>query len=115
MNVSAFIGILLVGAMVWFAAITSDISPEALWNLPGLIVVVGGTAAATLISFDMRGIQRSFAAIWIVLTRGSRQTNWDVEDLTAFDRVAPQFANRGQCSDLPDRESVPQARRGDAH
>lgn len=84
MNVSAFIGIFLVGAMVWFAAITSDISPRALWNLPGLIVVVGGTAAATLISFDMRRIRSSFAAIWIILTRGNRQTNRDVEDMTAL-------------------------------
>jgi len=84
MNVSAFIGIFLVGAMVWFAAITSNISPQALWNLPGLIVVVGGTAAATLISFDMRGIRSAFAAIWIILTRGRRQTNRDVEDLTAL-------------------------------
>ncbi|MGE3334504.1 MAG: motility protein A [Rhodospirillaceae bacterium] len=87
MNFSAFLGIALVGAMVWFAAATSGISPQALLSIPGLIIILGGTAAATLISFNWSTIRRAWRATWIIFTRSGRQTNRDVADLTALSRA----------------------------
>ncbi len=87
MNFTAFIGIAMVGATVWFAAATSGISPQALLSIPGLIIILGGTAAATLISFDFASIRRACVATWVILTRSGRQTNRDVADLTALSRA----------------------------
>lgn len=61
--VGIFISILLITASIYLSA--ED--PGVFLNLPGLLIVVGGTVAATFISYPMkelRKVYRSFRIIW---------------------------------------------------
>src|SRR4051812_39879283 len=45
------------------AAIVLGGSPEAFVNLPGLLIVVGGTFAVTTVSFNLGDVGRTFAVL----------------------------------------------------
>src|SRR5262249_13051988 len=45
------------------AAIVAGGSPGAFFNLPGLLIVVGGTLAVTTVSFNLGDVVRTFAVL----------------------------------------------------
>ena len=67
MNTSTLVGI-LTGILLIVASVTlSAEHPGIFLNLPGLLIVIGGTIAATFISYPMkelRQLYRSFRLIW---------------------------------------------------
>lgn len=87
MNPTAVVGLLMITAVIVTASISSGISPAALWNFSGFIIVVGGTLAATLISFEFRELRRAFASLWIVFHHQKNQSRRDAEDLMKITRT----------------------------
>lgn len=83
MNITAMLGVLLLASVVVFASAASNISLASLWNLPGFIIVVVGTAAATLISFDFIEIRLAFRSLWVVFVRQRDQPQRDAQDIVA--------------------------------
>jgi len=67
MNSSTLLGILFGAVLVVTSVYLSADQPGLFLNLPGLLIVVGGTIAATFISYPMkelRNLYRSFRLIW---------------------------------------------------
>lgn len=58
MNISTLFGILVAALVILFITMTSTENPIIFFNLPSLVIVLGGTIAATLISFPMKEIKR---------------------------------------------------------
>lgn len=99
MNPSTVIGILGgFGLMVWAIGFTAE-DPVAFLNLPGLFVVIGGTMAATLISYPLREVLRVFHIIAIVLRNERLYAKQDIEELV---RVA-KLMSRGEFNKIEDR------------
>jgi chemotaxis protein MotA len=87
MNTTAITGVVLIVVVIIVASVSSGIAPSALWNFPGFIIVVGGTLAATLISFEFRDLRRAFRSLWIVFHRQQNQTRRDAEDMLKVTRT----------------------------
>jgi len=67
MNVSTLIGILTGIFLIIASVLLSAENPGIFLNLPGLLIVIGGTIAAIFISYPMkelRQVYRSFRLIW---------------------------------------------------
>ncbi|MYL25852.1 MULTISPECIES: motility protein A [Halomonadaceae] len=87
MNPSTLIGIL--GGLGLFATIflnaVSD--PSLFINLPGLGIVIGGTLAATFISYPIREVLSIFRLIGTVLRNERLYTEDDIEELMRITRL----------------------------
>ncbi|MGM0449702.1 MAG: motility protein A [Pseudomonadota bacterium] len=87
MNPSTLIGIL--GGLGLFATIffnaVSD--PSLFINLPGLGIVIGGTLAATFISYPIREVLSIFRLIATVLRNERLYTEDDIEELMRITRL----------------------------
>jgi chemotaxis protein MotA len=81
MNRTSLTGVALLIAVIALASASSGLSPLVLWNLPGFLIVVGGTLAATLISFDVREVGSAVRSLWVVFHRGGRQGVKDAQDI----------------------------------
>lgn len=98
MNPSTILGLLLAGAIVALGAASSIRDPSDLIDLPSLVVVLGGTAAATLISYPLREVVRVFK-VFVIVLRNERL--YGREDLDEIVRVSRKFF-RGQIAALED-------------
>ncbi len=67
MNFSTILGIIIGLAVVGFVVMVTAIDPLAFLNLPGLIIVLGGTLAATMVSYPGREFFRVFKLMGLVL------------------------------------------------
>ncbi len=87
MNPSTLIGIL--GGLGLFATIfLNAVSDPALFiNLPGLGIVIGGTLAATFISYPIREVLSIFRLIGTVLRNERLYTEDDIEELMRITRL----------------------------
>lgn len=87
MNPSTLIGILgslvLMVAVLFFAAA----DPWQYLDLPGLALVVGGTLAATFISYPLREVLRIFGLIGTVLRNERLYTEEDLNELVKMARL----------------------------
>ena len=105
MNFSTIIGVIaglcVVGFVIWLTALDS----LAYLNVPGLIIVIGGTLAATLVSYPAREFLRMFKLMGIVLydnqLDAKRQVNeieqlarkWFRDDLRGVERDLDSIEN----------------------
>ncbi|AKH21211.1 motility protein A [Sedimenticola thiotaurini] len=67
LNSSTLVGIATGMLLIVFSVLLSADEPGVFLNLPGLLIVIGGTIAATFISYPMkelRQVYRSFRLIW---------------------------------------------------
>ncbi|WP_418067325.1 motility protein A [Sedimenticola hydrogenitrophicus] len=67
MNISTLVGIVTGMLLIVLSVLLSAEEPGVFLNLPGLLIVIGGTIAATFISYPMkelRQVYRSFRLIW---------------------------------------------------
>lgn len=67
LNSSTLVGIISGVALIILSVLLSAEEPGVFLNLPGLLIVIGGTIAATFISYPMkelRQLYRSFRLIW---------------------------------------------------
>lgn len=76
-------GIVMLGIVLFFAA--ED--PWAYVNLPGLAIVLGGTFAATFISYPLREVLRVFRLFVTVLRNERMYTQRDLEELVRISRL----------------------------
>ena len=87
MNPSTLIGMLgglgMLVAVLFFAAE----EPTAFINLPGLAIVLGGTFAATFLSYPLKEVLRVFGLFGIVLRNERLYTRDDMEELIQISRL----------------------------
>lgn len=87
MNPSTTIGMLgglgMLVAVLFFAAE----EPTAFINLPGLAIVLGGTFAATFLSYPLKEVLRVFGLFGIVLRNERLYTRDDMEELIQISRL----------------------------
>lgn len=77
-----FGGIILLAVTI---ALTAD-DYGAFWNLPGLGIVLGGTIAATLVSYPLHEVLRVFRVFIIVLRHERYYAKEDMEEIVAVSR-----------------------------
>ena len=81
MNPTTIIGILSGLLVVVGAILLSSNNAAAFLNLPGLVLVLGGTMAATLISYPLNEVLRVFRVFIIVLRNERLYAERDIQEL----------------------------------
>lgn len=87
MNPSTLIGMAAGIAMLAIVLVFAAEEPAAFVNLPGLAIVLGGTFAATFISYPLREVVRVFGLFRTVLRNERQYTQRDMEELTQISRL----------------------------
>lgn len=86
MNPSTLLGMILAVAIVAIGALATTQNPENLWNPSGLAIVIGGTAAATLLSYPLREVLRVFRLFIVVLRNERMYTHEDLDEIVQLSR-----------------------------
>ncbi|MCD0506017.1 motility protein A, partial [Bordetella petrii] len=84
MNLSTLIGIVVAIFTLAAALVMSATDPALYVNLPGLIVVLGGTCAALFISYPLREVARVFALVRTVFRSERIDSRRDIDELAAM-------------------------------
>src|SRR5690606_14351047 len=84
MNVSTLIGIAVAVVTLAAALALSASDPGLYINLPGLLVVVGGTCAALFISYPLREVARVFALVRTVFRGEKIDARRDIDELATL-------------------------------
>ena len=87
MNISTVLGIVLSFVLIGVAAVLSTENVALLWNPLGLLIVLGGTVAASMIAFPMKEVLRVFRIFWIVLKNEKLYIQSDVAELARITRA----------------------------
>ncbi len=87
MNPSTLIGMAAGIAMLVIVLVFAAEEPSAFINLPGLAIVLGGTFAATFISYPLREVVRVFGLFRTVLRNERLYTQRDMEELVQISRL----------------------------
>lgn len=87
MNFSTLLGVAISVTVVGVAATSGDLDPVIFWNPTSLLIVLGGTFGATLISFNLGDLGRLARVVWVVFSKDSDQTRQDAEDLVNVSRT----------------------------
>ena len=88
MHFATTLGIVGGLALVLIVAVFSTENPALLWNPLGILVVVGGTIAASLVAFPAREVLRVVKVLAIVLRNEKLYTDDDVTELTSVAKLA---------------------------
>lgn len=88
MNFSSAIGLVGGFALVAVAAVFSLQDPSVLWNPLGLVIVLGGTLAAGLVSFSGKEMLRVVRVFFIVLRNEKLYVEQDVAELAKVSKFA---------------------------
>ncbi len=87
MNASTLLGMTLGLALFVMVAVFAIDDVSVFLNLPGLAIVLGGTLAATLISYPLREVLRVFR-VFLVILRSDNEHLYAREHLREISRVA---------------------------
>jgi len=87
MNISTVIGILFGIGLIVASIFLSAVQPGVYVNGPGLLVVIGGTMAATLVSFPMQELQRVSKGIALVFRQEEYSIREDVGEIANAARL----------------------------
>lgn len=87
MNPSTLIGMVAGIAMLAIVLVFAAEEPTAFLNLPGLAIVLGGTLAATFISYPLSEVVRVFGLFRTVLRNERLYTQRDIEELIQISRL----------------------------
>lgn len=90
MNPSTFIGIISGTLLIVFAVGMSAKDATHFLNLPGLLVVIGGTFAATMFSYPLKEILRVFSIIWLVFRNEKLYAEADQRELVLTSKLLMQ-------------------------
>jgi chemotaxis protein MotA len=74
MDLASFFGIIS-GIFLIIIAIIIEGDITLFWNIPGLMIVVGGTVSTTLLTFQFSDVMASFKAAYFVFTEGKQNPN----------------------------------------
>lgn len=86
MNPSTLLGMILGLIIVALGIYVSSDNPQDLWNAPGLAIVIGGTAAATLMSYPLREVLRVFRVFTIILRNERVYAQEDMDEIVEISR-----------------------------
>ncbi len=87
MNPSTLIGMVAGLAVLASVLFWSAEDPTRFINLPGLAIVIGGTLAATFISFPLREVLRVFTLLGTVVRNEKLYTQQDIDELVRISRL----------------------------
>lgn len=90
MNPSTLIGVVTSTTMLGLLLAFATPEPSAFINLPGLAIVLGGTLAATFISYPLREVLRIFALVLTVFRRESYNDDQNIEQIVRLARIWQQ-------------------------
>ncbi len=85
-NPSTLIGIVVSMLLLIVVVLFTAQSPLSFFNLPGLLIVLTGTLAATMISYPMREIRRVMSLVSSVFRREPDFIREDIDELVALAR-----------------------------
>ena len=80
MDAASLVGIIL-GISLIVGAIFMDGHLDNFFNLPGFMIVFGGTIAATLITFQLKDVISAFKAAFFVFSKKQQDPNDMVETM----------------------------------
>lgn len=86
-NPSTLIGIVASVSLVFAVIALSATDPGMYLNLPGLVVVFGGTLAATFISYPLREVLRVFALVRTVFRNERHDTQRHIDELVHISQL----------------------------
>lgn len=84
MNPSTVIGMLGGVALLVISIIATAKDASIFINLPGLLIVLGGTVAATLMSFPLKEVLRVFKVFIIVLRNERLYEKGDIDEIVSI-------------------------------
>lgn len=87
MNPSTLIGMIAGLAVLASVLFWSAEDPALFLNLPGLAIVIGGTLAATFISFPLKEVLRVFRLLGTVMRNEKLYTQQDIDELVHISRL----------------------------
>ncbi|MBZ9556764.1 MULTISPECIES: MotA/TolQ/ExbB proton channel family protein [unclassified Modicisalibacter] len=87
MNVSTLIGIVASVLLLGCVVLLSADSATGFVNLPGLLIVLAGTLAATFISYPLREVVRVVRLVGVVFRREDSYIEEDIRELVAMARL----------------------------
>lgn len=87
MNPSTLLGMLLGLALAATVILSDSASLQLFWNGHGLAIVLGGTLAATLISYPLNEVLRVFRVFWVVLRNERLYEREDLDELVEVSRI----------------------------
>jgi chemotaxis protein MotA len=100
--IGVIVGLCVVGFVIWLTALDS----LAYLNVPGLIIVIGGTLAATLVSYPAREFLRMFKLMGIVLYDNQLDAKRQVDEIEQLARKWFRDDLRGVERDLDSIENT---------
>lgn len=87
MNPSTILGMLLGAIIVALGVFFTTENPLDLLDFPSMVLVVGGTIAATLISYPLREVLRVFRVFMIVLRNDAHSAREDLNEIVRFSKL----------------------------
>ena len=87
MDIASFIGIIS-GISLIVSAIFLGGNLENFINIPGLMIVFGGTIATTLITFQFRAVMAAFKAAYFVFTKDKEDPNDAVSTMIRLSNIS---------------------------
>lgn len=76
------------GIALIIAAILLGGSSDVFVNLPGMMIVIGGTIAATLLTFRIHDVVAAFRAAWIVFTHDNTEPNAMISKMIELSKIS---------------------------
>ncbi|KDE40966.1 MAG: motility protein A [Nitrincola lacisaponensis] len=87
MDFASLLGIIS-GIALIVVAIFLGGNPDVFINVPGLMIVAGGTIAATLLTVQFRDVLNAFRAAWIVFTRDKTNAQEMIDTMLELSRIS---------------------------
>ncbi|MCW8884743.1 MAG: MotA/TolQ/ExbB proton channel family protein [Motiliproteus sp.] len=87
MDFASLIGFLS-GLALIIAAIFLGGSADVFVNIPGMMIVVGGTIAATLLTVRFRDVTAAFSAAWIVFTHDNTNPQKMIDNMLELSKIS---------------------------
>ena len=104
MDLSTITGIIIGIAIIVLSVFFSAVQPDIFFNLPGLMIVIGGTIAATLVSFPTHELTKVFHVLGNVF----RNHKYSVDDDIAEIAYAARLRQHGDMARIQDQlERIP--------
>jgi len=84
MSSTTIMGITISVAILIFATTSQTVTVETLFNLPGLAIVLGGTAASVLFSYSTRDVVKVIKVFYIVMRKQQIRLDKYVQEISGF-------------------------------
>jgi len=99
MDLSTIAGILAGIGLIILSIFLSAVQPDVYFNLPGVLIVIGGTIAATLVSFPTQELGK----VWRVVGNVFRHNEYSIDDDIAEIANAARLRRHGDLARIEDQ------------